>query len=68
MSNGQQWTDEYLQFAIEQRLQQLHKFLILLEDKNEILTLFLNEEDMKRWKHAKVKLMVLFYLDLFNVC
>lgn len=45
--------------------QQLHEFPVLIEDTNELVTLFLNKEDMK--KANKGKINVLFYRDLCNV-
>lgn len=45
--------------------QQLHEFPVLIEETNELITLFLNNEDME--KANKGKINVLFYRDLCNV-
>lgn len=43
---------------------QLNEFPVLIEESNEIITLFLSQEDMENASQDKIN--VLFYLDLFN--
>lgn len=44
---------------------QLHKFPVLLEETNEVLTLFLTKSDMEKANQGYIN--ILLYLDLFNV-
>lgn len=46
-------------------MEQLHEFPVLIEETNEVLTLFLSKDDMEKASQGYIN--ILLYLNLFNV-